>query len=247
MHSSAIVIPCYNEAHRLSVEDFGRASDGEPGVDFCFVDDGSTDKTIDVINALRHGRDDRVFVLQLTSNQGKAEAVRRGILHMLAQHEYGVVGYWDADVSTPLSELPRLLEVIASNDRYVMLSGCRVRRLGAQIHRHWYRHYLGRVFATVVSLMLKLPTYDTQCGAKLFRSRYATSIFEQPFVSRWFFDVELFCRVEQLLGNSAAAERILEAPLESWMEKKGSKLKLRDYLRVPLDLQRIRAAYRLGG
>lgn len=247
MHSSAIVIPCYNEAERLSVDEFVRALDGEPGVDFCFVDDGSTDKTIEVVYALRNGRDDRVFVVQLPSNQGKAEAVRRGVLHMLGQHDYGVVGYWDADLSTPLSELPRLLDVISANDRYVMLSGCRIRRLGAQIHRHWYRHYLGRVFATVVSLLLKLPTYDTQCGAKLFRSPYAASIFEQPFVSRWFFDVELFCRVEQLLGNSAAAERILEAPLESWMEKKGSKLRLRDYLRVPVDLQKIRSAYRLGG
>jgi dolichyl-phosphate beta-glucosyltransferase len=246
MHSAAIVIPCYNEAQRLSVDEFALASDSDPGVDFCFVDDGSTDKTIDVIKALRHGRDDRVFLLQLASNQGKAEAVRSGIRHMLAQHDYGVVGYWDADVSTPLSELPRLLEVFSSSDRYVMLSGCRVRRLGARIHRHWYRHYLGRVFATVVSLTLNLPTYDTQCGAKLFRSGYATSIFEKPFVSSWFFDVELFCRVEQLLGTFAAAERILEAPLESWIEKKGSKLKVRDYLRAPVDLQRIRAAYRRG-
>jgi glycosyltransferase involved in cell wall biosynthesis len=246
MHGSAIVIPCYNEARRLSVDDFARASDSEPGVDFCFVEDGSMDKTIDVINLLRSGREDRVFVLPLSANQGKGEAVRRGIQHMLAQHDYSVVGYWDADLSTPLSELPRLLDTISSSDRYVMLSGCRVRRLGAKIDRHWYRHYLGRVFATVVSLMLELPTYDTQCGAKLFRSRYAASIFEKPFVSRWFFDVELFCRMEQLLGNSAAADRILEAPLESWIEKKGSKLRMRDYLRVPVDLMRIRAAYRLG-
>ena len=247
MHSSAIVVPCYNEAERLSVNEFASALDADPHVDFCFVDDGSTDKTIEVVNALRQKREERVFVLQLAINQGKAEAVRRGVLHMLGQHDYAVVGYWDADISTPLSELPRLLDVISSNEQYVMLSGCRVRRLGAQIHRHWYRHYLGRVFATVVSLMLKLPTYDTQCGAKLFRSRYAASIFEQPFVSRWFFDVELFYRVEGLVGNSAAAERILEAPLHSWMEKSGSKLKLRDYLRVPVDLRRIRAAYGAGG
>jgi glycosyltransferase involved in cell wall biosynthesis len=246
MHSAAIIVPCYNEAQRLSVDEFVRASDGAPGFDFCFVDDGSTDKTIDVINTLRHGREDRVFALRLPSNQGKAEAVRSGILHMLAQHDYAVVGYWDADASTPLSELPRLLDMISGSDRYVMLSGCRVRRLGAEIHRNWYRHYLGRVFATAVSLMLKLPTYDTQCGAKLFRSQYATSIFEKRFVSRWFFDVELFCRIEELLGRSAAAERILEAPLEAWMEKSGSKLRLRDYVRVPVELQRIRAAYRIG-
>lgn len=247
MHSAAIVVPCYNEARRFSVDEFVRASEASQDIDFCFVDDGSSDKTIDLLNAVRQGRNDRVFVLQLPTNQGKAGAVRSGILHMLAQHEYGVVGYWDADVSTPLSELPRLLDVISGDEKYVMLSGCRVRRLGAQIHRHWYRHYLGRVFATVVSLMLKLPTYDTQCGAKLFRSRYATSIFEKPFVSRWFFDVELFCRIEQILGRSAAAERILEAPLEAWMERSGSKLRARDYVRVPIDLQRIRAAYKIGG
>jgi dolichyl-phosphate beta-glucosyltransferase len=246
MHSAAIVIPCYNEAQRLAVGEFVKTLDNNANIDFCFVDDGSADKTFDVINELRTGREDRVFALQLPGNQGKAEAVRRGVLHVLEQHLYGVVGYWDADLSTPLAELPHLLELISANDHYVMLSGCRVRRLGAQIHRHWYRHYLGRVFATVVSLMLKLPTYDTQCGAKLFRSPYGASVFEKPFVSSWFFDVELFCRIEQILGRSVAADRILEAPLNAWIEKKGSKLKLRDYLRVPIDLQRIRAAYKPG-
>lgn len=243
MHSSAIVIPCYNEADRLSVEEFGRASDSQPGVDFCFVDDGSDDRTVDVVNTLRQGREDRVFLLRLASNQGKGEAVRRGILHVLAQHDYDVVGYWDADASIPLSELPRLIDLMSGNARYAMVSGCRIRRMGAQIHRQWYRHYLGRVFATVVSLMLKLPTYDTQCGAKLFRSRYAAMLFDRPFVSRWFFDVELYYRMTDLLGLGGAQEQILEAPLESWAEKEGSKLTLRDYLQVPLELQRIRATY----
>ena len=192
MHSAAIVIPCYNEALRLEVSEFVHTLENNANIDFCFVDDGSADKTLEIINDLRTGREDRVFALQLPSNQGKAEAVRRGILHILEKHAYGVVGYWDADLATPLAELPRLLELFSANDHCVMLSGCRVRRLGAQISRIWYRHYLGRAFATVVSLMLKLPTYDTQCGAKLFRSPYSASVFEKPFVSSWFFDVELF-------------------------------------------------------
>ena len=246
MHSSAIVVPCYNEARRLPLEEFRDSCDSQPTVDFFFVDDGSTDGTSDVINSIRQGREDRIFLLKLTSNEGKAEAVRRGILHSLTQHEYDVVGYWDADTSTPLTELPRLLLILSGDDRYTMVTGCRVRRLGVQINRHWYRHYLGRAFATVVSIMLQLPSYDTQCGAKLFRARYASLIFETSFVSRWFFDVELFYRMERLLGRDAATERILEAPLESWIEKKGSKLKLGDYLRVPIDLGRIWAAYSHG-
>ena len=247
MHNAGIVIPCYNEAQRLHVGEFAHTLDNNANIDFCFVDDGSVDKTLELINGLRTGREDRVFALQLPTNQGKSEAVRRGILHVLEKHDYGVVGYWDADLSTPLTELPRLLELFSANDHYIMLSGCRVRRLGANIQRYWYRHYLGRVFATVVSLMLKLQTYDTQCGAKLFRSPYGASVFEKPFVSSWFFDVELFFRIVQILGRSVAADRILEAPLNACSEKKGSKLKLGDYLHVPVDLLRIRAAYKLGG
>jgi glycosyltransferase involved in cell wall biosynthesis len=245
MHSAAIVVPCYNEARRLDVDAFVETFENNPNVDFCFVDDGSEDGTLDVINEMGMGREDRVLALQLPSNQGKAEAVRRGILHVLGKHDYEVVGYWDADTSTPLTELQRLLELFSANDQYVMLSGCRVRRLGAQIQRHWYRHYLGRLFATVVSLMLRLPTYDTQCGAKLFRSPYGARVFEKPFVSSWFFDVELFFRVVQIFGRSVAAHRILEAPLNACSEIKGSKLKLADYLLVPFDLNRIRKAYKL--
>jgi len=245
MHSAVIVVPCYNEARRLEVDEFVHTFENNPTIDFCFVDDGSADRTIDVINEMRAGREDRVFALQLPSNQGKAEAVRRGVLYVLEKHDYEVVGYWDADTSTPLTELPRLMELILANDHYVMVSGCRVRRLGAQIQRVWFRHYLGRVFATVVSLMLKLPTYDTQCGAKLFRSPYGASVFEKPFVSPWFFDVELFFRVVEKLGRSVASRRILEAPLYACSEKKGSKLKLADYLLVPVDLHRIRKAYKI--
>ena len=120
------------------------------------VDDGSVDSTAEVLQALKSTTSDRLHVLCLTSNQGKAEAVRAGVQAALTLNRFDVVGFCDADLATPLSEMVRLTEVLDERDAD-MVFGCRLLRLGADIHRSKTRHYLGRVFATVVSSMLGLP------------------------------------------------------------------------------------------
>ena len=108
------------------------------------------------------------------------------------------MGYWDADLATPLSTIPEFIEKFQSSRALVAVCGSRILRLGASIQRLVFRHYLGRVFSTVASNILNIPVYDTQCGAKLFRTEHAELIFSEHFISRWFFDVELFARA--LLG-----------------------------------------------
>jgi len=240
---AAIVVPCYNEAQRLPVQqysDFLKRAE----VDLVFVNDGSTDHTVEVLETLRAARPERVSVLDEKVNRGKAEAVRRGICFALDRGA-GFVGFWDADLATPLSDIPEFLAVLAREPGLDMVFGSRVKLLGRQVERKAVRHYLGRVFATFVSTMLRLPIYDTQCGAKIFRvTPLAPALFGKPFLSRWIFDVEIIARYLQQVGTAAAAKRIYEFPLLRWVDVAGSKLKPQDFFVSFWDVLRIRRAYR---
>src|SRR5882724_337557 len=208
-----IVVPCYNEALRLPFADFQeffKTSD----IQFVFVDDGSRDNTIERLEDLRRGNEDRVTVLKSPQNQGKAAAVRQGVNHALSEGA-DYVGYWDADLATPLEAIPQFMAVFQARPNLAMVFGSRVKLLGREVHRHASRHYLGRVFATVVSVMLRLPIYDTQCGAKIFRvSPETREIWAEPFLTKWIFDVELLARYIRRVGSAeVAAKHIYELPL----------------------------------
>ena len=130
-------------------------------------------------------------MLHLARNSGKGEAVRQGLLSALAS-DTELVGYWDADLSTPLDELPRFMKLLEERPTLHMVLGARVALLGRIIERYHIRHFTGRVFATAASIVLGLPVYDTQCGAKLFRaSSELSAVLSSPFSNPWSFDVEL--------------------------------------------------------
>lgn len=239
---AVIVVPCYNEGARLPVQkfrDFLHTAD----VDFVFVNDGSRDNTADVLADLARSRPERATVLNEPVNRGKAEAVRRGICLAL-ERGCDFVGFWDADLATPLSDIPQFLALLDERPELDMVFGARVKLLGRYVERRAVRHYLGRVFATFVSTMLALPIYDTQCGAKIFRvTAAAQALFGSPFLSRWIFDVEIIARYLREVGPEAAARRIYEFPLMTWVDVAGSKLKPGDFFVSFWDVLRIRRAY----
>lgn len=250
MADTIVVVPCYNEADRLPVESFKRYAATARGIRFLFVDDGSRDRTLEVLRGLEAERPDAFRVLALPHNAGKAEAVRRGVLAGLeAGARY--VGFWDADLSTPLEAIGDLRAVMEAKPGIEAVFGSRVQLLGRAIERHAWRHYLGRVFATAASLTLRLRVYDTQCGAKLFRaSDRLAELFRDPFCARWIFDVELIARmIRQRRGTAlpGAESVIYEFPLLEWRDVPGSKLKARDFARAALDLARIYRVYLRAG
>jgi hypothetical protein len=183
----------------------------------------------------------RVSILDLPTNSGKAEAVRNGMLAAFGA-DAKLVGYWDADLATPLEEIDGMRRFILERDAFVVL-GSRVLMLGKRIDRKAVRHYLGRVFATAVSVVLDLPVYDTQCGAKLFINNDVTrEIFQKPFESRWIFDVEILMRLiihDRDHGTSIAANKILEYSLEQWRDIAGSKLTKKDFQKAVVELGQI--------
>jgi dolichyl-phosphate beta-glucosyltransferase len=245
--ATVIVVPCYNEATRLNAEAMAAGMAALEDVSILFVDDGSTDSTHRILEDLCRADPGSFSLLRLERNAGKAEAVRAGVNEALgAGAEF--VGYWDADLATPLDQIGVFRSILVDRPELVAVLGSRVRRLGSNIERNQSRHLLGRLFATAASLVLGLPVYDTQCGAKLFRAVPAVkSSFAEPFLSRWLFDVELLARLVRNLDRDVTTRRVMslyEQPLPVWRDEPGSKLSLGHKLKVPVELFAIYRRYR---
>lgn len=240
---TTIIIPCYNEASRLKKEEFIRFASEHPQIDFLFVNDGSSDNTLEVLKTLAIAHSQLKY-LDVQPNGGKAEAVRKGMLYAAQNHSYDYIGFWDADLATPLYEISNFTREM-QRENYNVVTGLRLMRLGAKVHRKNLRHFLGRCFATVASTMLKLPVYDTQCGAKLYKQNIVEDLFSQPFITKWLFDVELLARYAKLYGHDAAKENIYEYPLLQWEDIGGSQLKFKDFFKAPYELIKINKIYKL--
>ena len=242
---TTIVVPCYNEAERFDAEAYRAFTTSTPGVNFVFVNDGSTDRTPLLLRALVASAPDRFTSIDCERNRGKAEAVRVGMLQALSRGRYA--GYWDADLATPLSEIPRFMALLDDHPELEICFGARVQLLGRDIRRRAHRHYIGRIFASAASIALRLPVYDTQCGAKLFRiSPAVQALFAEPFLGRWTFDVEIIARLKCQRASEPRRgpfRVIYELPLTEWHDAPGSKVSPFDLLTALLELRRIRRKY----
>jgi dolichyl-phosphate beta-glucosyltransferase len=238
-----LVIPCYNEFERFKTEEYYNfLMNQSNNFSLLFVNDGSTDKTVLKLDDLQSQFPNNVSILDLIANVGKAEAVRQGILSCRQDNKFDYIGYFDADLATPLEEANSMLLLLEQNKKLILVLASRIKRLGTNIIRKRKRHLLGRVFATFTSLILNLPVYDTQCGAKLFKSEIVDFAFKKPFLSKWLFDVEIIARIRNKYPNDI--EAILhEYPVQKWEDVAGSKIKLTHMLQVPFQLLKIHRTY----
>lgn len=240
--SLILVIPCFNEASRLDRNAFLDFLRDRPDNALLFVDDGSRDETARMVDEWGKSHP-RIYLVRRPENGGKASAVRQGIAvarSLLGPFRTGAyVGYWDADLATPLKEVDDFRAELESNLNCQAVFGARVKMVGRTIQRKALRHYLGRAFASMVGVLLNLPFYDTQCGAKLFRHGPGLAFaFDLPFRSRWVFDVEVALRLRRwALSVGQSLETVaLEHPLKVWEHRSGSKLRVIDSLRAVADV-----------
>ncbi|TWU23017.1 Undecaprenyl-phosphate 4-deoxy-4-formamido-L-arabinose transferase [Novipirellula galeiformis] len=241
---ATIIVPCYNEADRLDVNAFAAFANQNPMFRFMMVDDGSRDATQRILSRLCESNSEQFELLLMKENVGKAEAVRHGML-AAAQSSTDVFGFLDADLASPLEELPRALDVLHRHPHIGVAIGIRRKLLGHQVLRSPLRCWLGAHFSRVASWVLRLPIQDTQCGLKLFRNTpRMAKLFAQPFQSRWIFDVEIFARMMVAEGTEAVQQQIYEMPLESWREVPGSKLKSGDFFKALGELVAIHRSYK---
>jgi dolichyl-phosphate beta-glucosyltransferase len=233
----SIVVPAYNEAVRLGqtlpvILDYLQRT--IPAAELIVVDDGSNDDTVEVCNrAFAAAKSVDARVITYEANRGKGYAVRCGLLASVAP----VALFSDADLSTPITEAPRLVEPIEQGEYDLMFGSRALDRRLIGVHQPWRREQGGRVFNLIVRLATGLPFWDTQCGFKAFRMSACRPIVEAATIDRFGFDVELLY-VAQLAGL-----RLKEVPVR-WDHKVGildaSGLYARDSLRMLSEVKKIR-------
>ncbi|WP_442265913.1 glycosyltransferase [Tenacibaculum sp. ZS6-P6] len=239
-----VVIPCYNEESRLSEVEFKRFVSTNIGYHLCFVNDGSSDGTLEELKALRKGREDYISVLNCEKNGGKAEAVRLGMLHLAKNTDlkFDYIGFLDADLSTDLHDFDDLFRTITTSN-YKVVSGSRIERMGANITKQSARKVISLTINFIIQKILGMNFKDTQCGAKIMEKDLIPLLFGKKFITRWLFDVEMFLRLKKKYGEETK-HLICEQPLKRWVHMDGSKLSMKDSLKIAFQLTKIATHYR---
>ena len=235
--SICVIIPCYNEANEFRFQKYHNFLSFSSQVILCFVNDGSTDKTLTVLEELKNHFPAKVHVISNEKNLGKAESIRNGVRYCNERFDFKTMGYLDADLSASLEECIGLVKYLKNNISFVF--GSRKLKKGRVIKRNWFRLIAGRIIAKIISNILKIPIHDTQCGCKLFTKKESQLLFEEPFISRWLFDVEIFKRMIKNYGRDVAQQKMVEVPLKRWVDEGSSKIKASYFFKMWIDLWRI--------
>ena len=238
--SLSIVVPAYNEGARLgkslrAISTY--LNEYSPGAELIVVDDGSTDNTAAAARGeLADSGSVRTSVISYQSNLGKGRAVRLGLLASRGD----IALFMDADLSTPVTETPKLVEPIVRDQCDLAFGSRALDRSLIGIHQPWRREQGGRVFNLAVRLATGLPFWDTQCGFKAFRMRTCRPIIEGATIDRFGFDVEL------LYVAQRAGLRLKEIPVR-WDHAEGSKVNvMSDSVAMLSEVGRIRQQARRG-
>ncbi|PQJ80416.1 DUF6311 domain-containing protein [Polaribacter porphyrae] len=236
-----IVIPCYNEGDFFLHKRYKLFLQNYKDTLICFVNDGSSDNTDECILSLKDKFPENVSIVNHKVNSGKAQAVKTGMNYCNSNFDFEKIAYLDADLAVSLEECYSLSFFIDKEVEFVF--GSRILRIGATIIRKTYRHYIGRIIATLISYILSLKVYDTQCGCKIFKKEVSEAVFIKPFISKWLFDVEIFFRILEIYGKKLALQKMLEIPLEKWIDRGDSKVQFSYFFKLWLDLLNIKKQY----
>jgi glycosyltransferase involved in cell wall biosynthesis len=231
-----IVIPCFNEAMRLNVDQFTQLATF-PGVDWLIVDDGSTDDTLRVLGSVN--MNNRMRVLSLSNNLGKSEAIRHGLNQLLTQNQYKGIGFLDADSSISASSVLAILDKFRQlySSEFDMVWSSRIKLSGRKISRSNSRHLIGRAISIFLGHRSQLP-YDSQCGYKIFKVKPGlVSALEKSFRTKWFVDLEILTRCIQHDSNTT----VWEEPVGDWKEVPGSKINFSQALHILQEISYIKS------
>lgn len=234
----SIVIPAYNEAARLRASlrvIVAYLNDQRAESELIVVDDGSIDNTAQIAEQSLAGCGTvATRVIRYDKNRGKGYAARKGLLAAQAN----IALFSDADLSTPITEMPKVVDPIRNGECDLTFGSRALDRRLIGVHQTWRREQGGRVFNLIVRLATGLPFWDTQCGFKAFRMNVCRPLIEAAQIDRFGFDVEL------IYLSHLAQLRLREIPVR-WDHSEGGALDAsgnysRDSLRMINEVRRIR-------
>lgn len=237
-----IIIPCYNEAKRLRLDEFTSFLDTHKNHLICFVNDGSSDNTLEVLNRFQKTNPKQIYIYDMPKNGGKAAAVRAGVKYMLRATQVQSIGFLDADLATGFDDYLHL-EKTLKNEKARFVLGSRKLIQNNDIQRSFLRNVFSKTMGMFIRSIIGMDIKDTQCGAKVFDRYCAEVIFEDAFISKWLFDVEMLLRVKQMYQTNVL-DFVKEVAIKKWDEVEGSHISLKDSLKFPIKLIEIAFAYK---
>jgi dolichyl-phosphate beta-glucosyltransferase len=216
----SLVIPAYNEENRLPAtldRIFEYLATRKFSHEVIVVDDGSRDATREIVREYSR----RHSALRLESydegnkplNRGKGYAVRRGVLAARGRD----ILFSDADLSTPIEEMEKLLPPISGGEFAVAIASRGLPESDLAVHQPWYREYMGRAFNSFVRRVIETDIHDTQCGFKAFRGDAAKRIFSLAQIDGFGFDTEILFLARKL------GYRVREVPV-TWRHRDDSRV-----------------------
>lgn len=229
MVNLSIVVPAYNEEKRIepfltSLTEF--CSKNLSDYEIILVNDGSTDKTLELIKKLL-GNNPNHRVVSYDKNKGKGGAIREGVLSARGDNTLFI----DADGSISPEEIPAMVEKLKT---YKFVTGSRIQETSViTVKQPKVRVFVGRIFNKYVNLLFGLKIYDLLCGFKGFRTDLGKEIFKDLKNTKWIFDVEIMYKAKK---NKA---EIYQLPIK-WKHTKGTKLKFTDPLKMGYQILKLR-------
>lgn len=245
-HKYAIIVPCYNEEKRFPFNAFLIFAQKKPEVLLCFVNDGSKDNTLAVLRGIEIECPENICVFNMKENGGKSEAVRQGMLFMHQNYNVDLLGFLDADLATKPEEWLQMAKFKEQYPQFGAIVGSRIQRLGANIKRDDNRSIFSSIIKKFIRIILKTSFQDTQCGAKIFHKNLIPFLFNEGFMTPWLFDVEIFLRLQKKFGKTTLQNGVLEYPLMDWTEVGDSRLKLKDTIKIPMQLTKLYYNYHIA-
>ena len=162
---------------------------------------------------------------------------------MLQDSQLDYIGYLDADLSTNFADFEDLIATISYSELGIV-GGSRISRMGAEITKQGSRAIISKTINLIIRKILGMSFQDTQCGAKVMTREIADLVFKTKFHTSWLFDVEIFMRIKKKYGLEKAQLMISEQPLKRWIHEDGSKLSMKDSIKIVFQLAQIAWEYR---